>query len=707
MSLPLHLERRPSPGLQGRNDPPTVNASPEVDAQTRHGVPANHHQGDTSTALARSVNADAISTQGAATAFDDLKDEIYQELCCKRLPEDDSRKHFFPNGTGEIVVHQYVRKIFDCLLELSLDVFGLDASRFAQRIKERELYTFIALIVYTGLNAKAWQVFLERFVSVNSWPATQESIVLPLTSDQARELFGAAPADRLLQDQPLFYAVVLLEKQLLPCDPSDRLPFTSEEEIGGGSFGRVVKVRIAPRHFRSQRRGFALNDEELEIARKEYVLEDFDPQHHKHELEVLRTLVQNDTKCDYITENLASLQIGQEYHLFMELAQCDLYQYMTEANPYPPVGIENKADIVRHAAGVARALRFLHEELSSDAFQHIICLHMDLKPQNVLVVVQGQEVRWKLSDFNISRVKPTLRNAKPRHKPGHGGHPKWLDFDSLFKRKHTLSSTGSRAESTLSPRMRGTYLAPEALEKPPKVSVESDIWSLGCVLSVIFSYMENGKKGVEEFERHRKQGVGDDQNDYFYTRSNPRKPPQLNQKVTSWFASLQNEARKRNPAEAKLVEDLLSFLCKCVLLPNREQRKKWTAKKICDRLSVIIEESKSKENNNVQSMLSSSLPMKTLRDLGAKDVQFSPNQELLAFISDSTVTVFSTVLLWEISIEPKNLIHFGHGDIETGRIQSVSISDRHILVATNLGCFDVCAEISSPSCHVSLILIII
>lgn len=686
--------------LQGREVPSSAGPFDELGTKSGQDVSLHEHHPDRSAAPAESTDNNTDDAERPSDSFTDLKNEIYNELKTERLGGSDPGKFFFPNGIGKKVLHHHVPKIFDCLSKMGLTDPKLSASLFAERIEERDLYTFMASMVYVGFGKKPWGMFVKELVASNSWSTS--SAALPLRSERACNLFGPQAADRFEQSQLQFCAIVLEEKRQLVSDLSYRLPYTSEEDIGGGSFGRVVKVKIAPHHFRFCS---TTNGEELEVARKDYLLEDFNPQHHRHELEVLRTFIQNDTKCEYIMENLASLQIGQRYHLFMELAQCDLYQYMTDPRrSNPPSGIDEKAVIVRRAAGVSRALWFLHEELRSDEFGHVVCLHMDLKPQNILVVSgRDGEERWKLSDFNISRVKPTVKLSSDQHNSGKADRD-WFDFNSLFKENHRPSPTASRADDTYSPRTRGTYLAPEAHDKPSKVSVESDIWSLGCVLSVVFSYMENGKRGVEEFEEWRKQGEGDDKNDYFHTRKSPRKALQLNPKVESWFGHLQKEARKRDLQEGELVENVLKYIARNVLIPDRKRRRSVSARDVHKMLLDAIPKKQTNESNYLlqgdlhQSSSQHSRKVQSTSSTAElspapKDVQFSPNGEYLVFVSQNSITARSTLgvnlLDKRTPCRSEDLILLGRETIEIGRIQSVSVSNHHIIVATDLDHFDV------------------
>jgi serine/threonine protein kinase len=142
----------------------------------------------------------------------------------------------------------------------------------------------------------------------------------------------------------------------------------------------------------------------------------------------------------------------------------------------------------------------------TDTFEKLSCFHLDLKPRNILVVIEKDEStnefvqRWKLSDFNMSKAKARHHAADTKSLQRSWTLPeKIYDFNELFQRRRPNVSDPSMTMPTANPRGDGTYSAPEARNPGGKVQAESDTWSLGCVLCVVFSYLDSGAKGVEEF----------------------------------------------------------------------------------------------------------------------------------------------------------------------------------------------------------------
>lgn len=116
------------------------------------------------------------------------------------------------------------------------------------------------------------------------------------------------------------------------------------------------------------------------------------------------------------------------------------------------------------AKQICTAITFLHDS-------NPVILHKDIKSENILVNIHGQT---KLCDFGLAKSEDV---------------------------------TGTALQTTEGELAKGTslYLAPELLLNNCNASLESDIWSLGCVLLELFSgksvwplYVESLTVGVKE-----------------------------------------------------------------------------------------------------------------------------------------------------------------------------------------------------------------
>jgi serine/threonine protein kinase len=86
---------------------------------------------------------------------------------------------------------------------------------------------------------------------------------------------------------------------------------------------------------------------------------------------------------------------------------------------------------------------------------------------------------WKISDFGISKIK-TVPHGQPDLESEHL-------LDKVFKPEKNMDPS-SGVKTT---RFGGTYAAPEAREETNMVTRKSDMWSLGCVLALVLTFLES------------------------------------------------------------------------------------------------------------------------------------------------------------------------------------------------------------------------
>jgi serine/threonine protein kinase len=466
------------------------------------------------------------------------------------------------------------------------------------------------------------------------------------------------------------------------------------------------------------------NEEPLQLARKDFELNAEDRAHEK-ERDVLREIVRNARKHENIMKSLGSLEIGSTYSLFMPLANYDLKRYM-EVYPEPPKTPAHKAKIVQCAVGLAGAIVYLHEELESQVYEKLSCFHMDLKPQNILVVINptnGEQI-WKLSDFNMSRVKmkrkPAVDQLSLRRSLTSSDNV--YEVNKLFKRRLPDAANRSIAESTISRRGTGTYLAPEACIEGHPVHAESDTWSLGCVISVVFSYIFGGQEAVSAYSDLR----GKREIDRFFTFTGSNGSPQLknaevNGAVKRWHQDLRMNTRKRDAQEGAIFEALIRFLDRSVLLIDPKKRSQTKAADVREKLveafrafhniaiptSTPVQSPRSRLGSFTKYFrreLSDIEPhprdWKIRLSANVRSCAFGPNAQPLVCVTDKTLTAYSLelVLLPNDSSEfAKDLITYGEASPENKSRQwspNIGVSTQYILARTNHQKFDVRASLS-------------
>ncbi|KAG9204051.1 hypothetical protein G6514_001687 [Epicoccum nigrum] len=522
--------------------------------------------------------------------FDTCRNILYQKLatraCTPRIETDDTRtpinKHgvFYPAGTAEKVMSiENLEQLFTHVLASpACPNFSSTAMELARRVDLRKLQKFIAIMIVLNCDLKAMVSFTSHLVAPRTLSEdVRKNSTLPLENPTfAKSVLGNdATTNLFIEKQHEFLAPVIKKYKEVKGD-FRRLPYVMEKLIGQGSFGTVYKVEISPHHFRDED-GLS-NSGKLILARKDFVLTARDGAYDR-EREVLREIVRNVRNNSNIMESWGSLEFGTTYSLFMPLADCDLMKYMESRTQ--PQSFGEKAAFVKCAVDLSGAIDFLHEQLVSPNYEKLSCFHMDLKPQNILVVIRDGVHTWKLSDFNMSRVKGR-KNAglQPNRSPT------FYEINKLFHQEKPIVPTSSLGDSTVNRRGTGTYLAPEACIGD-SVQAESDIWSLGCVISVVFTYMCGGFSGVENFSKLR-SSKSRDSTDCFFTLSRRRDLPKisdavLNDGVARWLKQLRTT--QPTDSEKAILEDLTRFLEKQVFVIDPARRKNTTADQI--RLKLV------------------------------------------------------------------------------------------------------------------------
>lgn len=502
-----------------------------------------------------------------SSRYSKLRDEIYARIVerCERV--DEEGKRFATRGTAKEVLHHKILLRFFRSLDLeavyasSEDDLNLNEEILIARLHERELHDFLAILAFGSCSIEAARIFTTKLLAKKSWP--KALCTLPASRDSLNALFGEeVTPDKFLTVQACFCPIVIVEGKAVPVQNLERqrLPYLEERKRGSGAFGTVYEVKIAKGHVYYPKLK-AANQEPVTLARKDYVINaeprnglKTEPDH-----EIMKKILSSGRKCENIVEALCGLAIGPStYNLFMPLAICDLKDYMMELHPSKPNSTKEKTDMILCLHGLTRGLNFLHKELKTADGEDLVCYHMDLKPGNILVFHQEQDgptqYIWKISDFGMSRVK-TRRHGQAITKE--------KDFNSLFTRRRKSQNEGFSA--TINRRGEGEFLPPESIAATPTMNEKSDVWSLGCVASVVFAYLEGGKKGVNRYQDERMNHPKADGYDRFFLRNRGFAFSKTHPVVRRWHAGLVKRASQRSRDEGEAVELILDFLEDSVL----------------------------------------------------------------------------------------------------------------------------------------------
>jgi len=244
----------------------------------------------------------------------------------------------------------------------------------------------------------------------------------------------------------------------------------------------------------------------------------------RKEVETLELLKESITPQPInIMLHLATIIHGENFYILLPFARYynleiflhegeDIYSAIPHSlyvfqDTFPDYKLGNIGPLLEQSYNLALALKWLHYDLHvlSNHSAQMHCAHMDLKPDNILIDFKSDAVvgQWKLCDFGISVIHDRSESEKPEY----------ASVGDLYMLAERKDPTTIRAEP---PRGRGTYQAPEIKAGGQRVGRRSDVWSFVCILSVVFTFALQGKKGVEDFQEMRCDGPFDYVDDGFY-----------------------------------------------------------------------------------------------------------------------------------------------------------------------------------------------
>jgi len=119
--------------------------------------------------------------------------------------------------------------------------------------------------------------------------------------------------------------------------------------------------------------------------------------------------------------------------------------------------------------------------------------------------------------------------------------------------------------ATLNRRGEGTYLPPESISSTASMRTSSDVWALGCVLSVVLTFLETGAEGVRHYQDARMDHRRADGYDRFFLRGTRFTEPDVHPQVKVWHKVLREKATKRNLTEGHAMSCMLDFLEQSVI----------------------------------------------------------------------------------------------------------------------------------------------
>ncbi|KAK1622207.1 kinase-like domain-containing protein [Colletotrichum phormii] len=536
------------------------------------------------------------------SSYDAFRRDIRNQLRAKLMRGDSTNQRFAITGTSkEVLTATQLECLFDTLLighMAERPNFRIDKHDFSKLVQHRELHDFLAVLLFARCPVEAARAFTLNLVYGNIWTEIMSSesgmlkepprrSLLPTDRDFLNRIFDADAdtVDMFYDTQACFSTVVIrcgkeetgtVVEVLERC----RLPYIREKPLGSGSYGDVYEVEVAKGHFVTD--GDA-NSQPKVLARKDYKIRSADD--FREEAKTMNLILQSTSKHDNILKSIGTLEIRTDplrFSLFMELAIDNLDNYLMIGDPSPKLDVEDRIRFLRSALGLANGLRFLHTQMMTPDGQEMVCYHMDLKPSNVLIFKdtrQGSHEKdriWKVSDFGMSRVKMPHNQTLPHVAEGE------FDFNRMFN-KQAQSNTVSRTQGRVG---ISTYLPSEALSPERSMNQKSDVWSLGCIISVLFTYLEDGADGIQQYQKSRRKENGNTEE--FFKRG--YLGYKINPAVRQCHSKLIDKASSRNSLEKGPMSFMLDFLEKRVLQPDQKDR--CDAKMVADHLRQTVEKYK-------------------------------------------------------------------------------------------------------------------
>jgi serine/threonine protein kinase len=168
----------------------------------------------------------------------------------------------------------------------------------------------------------------------------------------------------------------------------------------------------------------------------------------------------------HLVHMLKSYRHGSVYNIIFPCAKMNLNDFLRDQGNYysePPRVSKSWNQML----GICRALCYMIEGPCATGEKTFVGYHFDLKPANILVFGDGT---WQIADFG----------------------------QAVFRER-----TGSSAKIT-NPGGTDAYAPPEAVDLKAKGSRKYDVWSMGCILLELTSFLaKGGPHGLEALDQAR------------------------------------------------------------------------------------------------------------------------------------------------------------------------------------------------------------
>ena len=315
-------------------------------------------------------------------------------------------------------------------------------------------------------------------------------------------------------------------------DAKTILPFIGEQkELGEGGFGVITEVNLPEDLCLNVGEQSVQSVPEASVSqglrtrclvRKEFKLIAVGENQSTYEREESNLHILCRLKHPNIIPLISSYQFrGKTNFLFPRASGGNLHELLR--NEERPAELASDKDFLFAICGLCSAIDTVHSFSISELNLSMIGCHHDIKPRNILV--DGRN--FILADFGLARLKMATESSKSDFVAGPAWYlsPECDDVEDSFE-KHTIS-------------------------RP------SDIWSFGCILLELLTYLLKGVNAIATFQQRRKIKFGITTTYVFHAGRKSSHPG-----VVSWMAELEDQIHRDKPyllAVLALIRETLSI----------------------------------------------------------------------------------------------------------------------------------------------------
>lgn len=413
------------------------------------------------------------------------------------------------------------------------------SSKFFQALHTRTKILAILVDIKAGSSSTAWKCFVDDCCNGQRDDGLTDEM-LPVPFSDLKDRFDFRDQHRFHSAQFTF-CPVKLDRDLPWQHNQWCLPLEKTTLIGTGSFGQVYNVETAEEYRltkgQKKLRNFAMKVVKSNESYSEWRLSE--------------TISTQEMMSSGIMVPLATLTKGDETFLFMELATCNLYEYMMN---YPePRNTEQRLEKFQAMLSVARALKYLHCDLRQENKVKQVCIHGDIKTRNILY----NKGTFQIADFGISMFEHVPRAV-----------PSGEQIPDSARNVQSQSRLSKFAEN-----------CPPELENGESGDASLDIWGFGTVFAQYIAWIKGGKTALEGFNRARADAR------FFHTAGNEAS---LKDGVRQWFEDLINETDGTSqPMEKKMYSECWDLIREGLL--NCKAGKRMKIEDVCKTLDDMFE----------------------------------------------------------------------------------------------------------------------